>query len=74
MSEPWYQACRFFLCHPAALEALGKDLRKMLDGNGSFIRFTYRHNNGPGPLLADLERTSAQNVWANFPPDRFEVF
>jgi len=74
MSEPWYQARRFFLCHPAALEALGQELRKMLGGNGSFIQFTYRHNNGSGPLVAYLERTSAKTIWANLPLGRVEVF
>lgn len=58
----------------ATVEALGKELQKMLGRNGSMIQYTYRINNGPGPLAAYLERTSAKTVWGNLPPARIEVF
>jgi len=56
------------------VEAFGKEIQKMLKGEGLLIQYTYRINKSPSPLSAYMERTATKAVWGNFPPARVEIF
>lgn len=56
------------------VEGLGREIQKMLKGEGLLIQYTYRINKSPSPLSAYLERIATKAVWGNFPPARVEIF
>jgi len=56
------------------VEALGKEIQKMLKDQGLLIQYTYRINKSPSPLSAFMERIATKAVWGNIPPARVEIF
>ena len=58
----------------STVDALGKEVQKMLKDEGLLIQYTYRINKGPSPLSVYMERIATKAVWGNFPPARVEIF
>lgn len=58
----------------STVDALGKEVQKMLKGEGLLIQYTYRINKGASPLSGYMERVSSKAIWGNFPPARVEIF
>jgi len=58
----------------ATVQAIGRQLDRLLVSRGQFIQFTYDLRPDPSGPFPPLSKCASKIVWQNFPPARVDVF